>query len=407
MVSLYRQAHDGKQKIFPYNPKPRTYWRDRNNDHALSVYELFKVFTPGKNANGRNIGIISNSENGEPCGTVTARTTIEGGLRYGNPDSYESYVCLKKSYDKMLSEAGLKNPDVQRVLVSSNMYVISHNVRQSTASMPCGDCHTRKQSGAWSSLISVNGVLGEGNVYKDLPTYPDKRLVDEGIIKLGMPYLQIDDKGKVTMNVSDILYATKVDPFMSIAFNSSAPFAMGEFKRMKTVDVPLTVIGDQPGRNVVGAHIATDEVLLMDSYQGDTSLKQVAMLIEATETAALIHQRSQVNIQVVKPYPALVDGLKAASLGELKSDGFIFTIRDSSRQVQYRSGGERVIIKVPYRGNQSSLEQIKVISSDGEYLRMIPAANMIHLQPHTEGLDGYVVFATDKDIYGFFAAVDP
>lgn len=400
----YRQAADGKQKIFPYNPKPRTYWADKNNDHALSRYELYKIYEPGKDEKGKPVGILMNPETGEECARVSARQS-HGSLRYGSPDTYEGVVCQKKAYDKMLREAGVKNPDMEQVLVSSNMYVITHSVRQSTASMPCGDCHTRKQSGAWSSLVSESGVLGSANS-REIRTIPDKRLVDDGIFRLGMDYLKVDDNGSITQNVADILYATKVDPFMTIALNSSSPYAFGEFKRMKTADVPLKVIFDERGRNVVGAQISTEDVMVMDSYQGEASLKEAAVIVEANDLAALIYSKSQVEIKVVKPYAELVNGLKSAALGELKSDGFIFTIRDGSRKIQYRSRGERILIKLPYRGNKNSLDQVKVVSSDGEYLRLISAANMIHMQPHTDAADGYVVFATDEDIYGFFAAVD-
>ena len=60
MQYRYRQAQDGKQKIFPYNPKPRMFWKDKNNQHALSRHELFKGFKPGKDEKGKPIGIIVN-----------------------------------------------------------------------------------------------------------------------------------------------------------------------------------------------------------------------------------------------------------------------------------------------------------------------------------------------------------
>ena len=143
--------------------------------------------------------------------------------------------------------------------------------------MPCGDCHARKQDGSFSSLVSVSGVLGKENV-KEVTQLPTKRLVDEGIVVLDLKYMKVDADGKVTENVSDILYDTKVDPFMTLLRNSSAPEVVGSYTAKTTEDAFKIMGVDEADKAKLTAILSDNSYM----FYGNTTNKKTTGLMVAT-----------------------------------------------------------------------------------------------------------------------------
>ncbi len=154
-------------------------------------------------------------------------------------------MALKQAYDSLLRKKGYKNPDTAEVLTESNEYIISHNTRPSPDSVQCEECHERKQSGAFSSLVSPQGIMGKANE-KLLRTIPDARLVHERNYNLNMPHIRIKEKKENIENTDHILYDTKIDPFMSVLKNSSASEVVGEFRRIERASL-LAAAGPELG----------------------------------------------------------------------------------------------------------------------------------------------------------------
>jgi len=184
--------------------------------------------------------VIVDPETGRELGRVSARMS-HGSMRFGDPDDYAGFLALKRAYDKRMAQKGVSNPDMVMVWTESNEYIISHNTRPATASVPCQDCHSKKQNGSFSALLSKQGLFGGGYV-KEVTRLVDRRLVDEGIVELELPYMKMDENGVVTESVADILAVTRVDPFMTILKASSARDAMGRVSRTST-EKGLAAIG--------------------------------------------------------------------------------------------------------------------------------------------------------------------
>ena len=401
----YREAADGVQKIFPYNPKYRYYWMDQTNKHPLSKYERNLAFVPGEDDEGKPIGIINDPVTGNECGRVSARIS-HGSLRYGEPETYEAYVCLKKSYDKVVADLGLPNPNTQLVWISSNSYVLSHNVRPSTEAMPCVDCHTRKQSGAWSSLVSASGKLGEANI-KEVTTLPAKRLVDEGIVKLGLDYMKVDDAGVVSMNVGDILYSTKVDSFMTILKSSSAIVAEGEWKIAEDINQALDKAGLHGTiRELATQQLDANRVGYIHNTKGDTFIRKANVMINLDDPVNnAIMPKTRVKMLVRKNGPDVADWIRSQGLGELASDTIYFGLNNQDKSAIQFLPSAPALIKIAYRGSATVPSGVSVLASiDGGEIIAMDQSSIVAIQPNTDQAEGFVLFKTPHS--GYFALAD-
>ncbi|HHH39830.1 MAG TPA: cytochrome C, partial [Sedimenticola sp.] len=209
----YRREEDGKLRIVPNNPRARYYWKDRNSRRVLTRTERNSVYRLVTGEHGEEYGEIFDPTTGETLGTAEAYES-HGSLRFRDPSSYAGFLVLKQAYDRLLAGKGVENPDTVIVWTEINNYLMSHNTRPATSALQCDDCHSRKQNGSISSFLSPDGLLGEGNV-REVTELIDRRLVDEGLVVLDLPYMKVDDKGRVTENVSDILYHSLVNPSMT------------------------------------------------------------------------------------------------------------------------------------------------------------------------------------------------
>jgi len=388
----YRAEAGGALKIVPYNPRIRHYWKDRNSDRVLNKTERNSVFELREEEDGTQYGVIVDS-NGNELAQVSVRMS-HGSLRFGDPEDYEGFTALKNAYDSLLMDKGVSNPDAVMVQTESNAYVISHNARPSPSSVQCEECHNRKQSGAFSALVSTDGLFGKDNI-KTVTQLPDRRLVDEGIVLFDFPYMQVDETGKVTENVADILYATKVDPSMTALRSATAPVAAGVLKRMSTAD-GLEAAGLDSSNDSVTTHFSSGKVFLYKANYGNSDVRAVSLIPEANGQTELVFPTYR--MQVALSDNDVASAAENANLGELASQVFSLEMMDKNSREVTRFGS-RVLVKLPYEGTATNADEIKVIFSSGENAdwQAINSNDIVVVQPHSDetGNEGYVAFLTD------------
>lgn len=409
MLYRYRQAEDGQQKIIPYKPRYRYYWKDTVTGDVLVKNDRNAIFKAGEDEDGKAFGIIFDPQTGEEFGQVSARIS-HGSLRFSDPDTYEGFVAMKKAYDSVFKSKGYINPNAAMVWTESNEYVISHNTRPSPESMPCGDCHAKKQSGSFSSLLSVEGVLGEGNT-KEVTELPDKRLVDEGIIILDLEYMKIDADGKVTENVSDILFATKVDPFMTLLQKKGIDTlaeAVGSFAKEATNATVFTDIAlKDADKTKLAARLQSGSALVFKANATNEDMRGLAVIADAESinTALLPNYRVMLGLLNAKGIDAAKQVLQASGLGNLSSSVVYFRAQDQNRKLVNTMVGGDVLLKVPYQGTKATASTINVAyigwSVDG--VNTVDAADIVTIQPKVGTEDGYVVFKASATGFYFVA----
>ncbi len=394
----YRQAEDGSLKIVPYNPRIRYYWKDRNSGRIMTRHERNSVFEARTGKDGKRYGVIVDPETGKELGRVSARMS-HGSMRFGDPDDYAGFLALKRAYDKLMRQKGLDNPDMVQVWTESNEYIISHNTRPATASVPCQDCHSKKQNGSFSALLSKEGLFGGGYV-KEVTRLVDRRLVDEGLVELELPYMKMDDSGLVTENVADILSVTRVDPFMTILKASSARDATG-----RVVPVPL-----EKGLAAIGAEGAvatalansfpTGEMLLYRPIHGAAALRALAVMPESNGTNERIFPAYRLRAAVAGE--SVTAAARGAGLGVLASPVFRLEARDDhNRPVSLFTD---VLVKLPYQGSAKEAGAVQVIHSvDGSEWSPL-SGQLVAFRPDDGQADGMVIFRTGH--FSYFAVVD-
>ncbi|MFK5986701.1 MAG: cytochrome C [Pseudomonadota bacterium] len=402
----YRQAEDGRSKIIPYNPRIRHYWKDKNSNRVLSREEYLSVYSSKTDASGELYGVIIDPVSGEELAIVTA-SSGRHGVSYGAPKNYADFVQLKTAYDKLMQSKGHKNTNMQQIWIESNEYIMTHNVRSSADSLQCETCHAKKQSGSFSSLISPDSIFGASSV-KTVTELPDKRLVDDGYIVLGLDYFKVDGQGVVTENVDDILYSTKVNPFMSILKASNAIVNNGQFKTtslasaMTELNINSTLV-----KATIDNGSGSDKVYLYNTHQGDKALKNSGMVVFAYGSVDAIFPTYRAQAEVYNSISAdvlkrLNDVLPGASVA---SSIYRFQVIDKNNQL-VTSFSEKIYIKIAYSGTASSVDNIAILSlADGSAtIKPLDKANILSIQPQSELSDGYIMFSVDT--LGYFVAME-
>ncbi len=391
---LYQYRTDEKQRlsIVPYNPRARYYWKDRGTGRMLTKTERDSVFTAAKDADGNTIGILKDPVSGDTLGRVSTRFS-HGAYRYNDPDSYEGFVALKRAYDSLLTSKGITNADAVLVWTEVNQYLMSHNTRPAVSSVQCEACHNRKQNGSFSSLISENGIFGSGNV-KTVTTLPDKRLVDKGIVILDKSYMKIDADGQVTETVADILFASKVNPSMTVLNAAKSGIATGRMAA-KNVQSALTGAGIPSDRVSAIQDKAglSGDLYLFKPQQGGDEVQKVALMAESGQMNDALFPNYRFRIQESESGVETRAG--SAGFGALRSKVYDINATDTGGSAVTNFPGQGILIKLPYTGNETDASRIKVITSeDGSSWNAIDTDNIITVQPPTSDEEGYILFRT-------------
>jgi len=340
----YRQGEDGRLKMMPYQATPRFYWWDKHNQRVISRRERLQV-------------------------TGSERT----------PQSYDEVKQLKTAFDALLTQKAYRNVDSQLVWTESNDYLISHNTKPAVSTMPCDECHERKSNGSVSSLVAPNGVLGEKN-QRIVASMSDKtayrRLVDEGVVKLEMPYFHVDDQGRIVENVSDILYETKIEPFTTALRTPSQTVVSGEFNPL-ALDEALRDSGlaQDDAAVAAAASLGSSSVFLFNNALVSKELRGFAVWVAyndvskvivpnyrldvATRSWLSLAQRNAKNkVLPLKNYAIQQDKRK----GVVTSSVFSFSFQDQRKQKTQALGGNRLLVKLPYAGRATTTGDVSLMA---------------------------------------------
>lgn len=409
MLYRYRQAEDGQQKIIPYKPRYRYYWKDAVSGKVLVKNDRNSIFKADEDDDGL-FGIMFDPQTGEEFGRVSARIS-HGSMRYSDPDTYEGFVAMKKAYDGVFRSKGYTAPNAVMVWTESNEYVISHNTRPSPESMPCGDCHAKKQSGSFSSLLSVEGVLGEGNT-KEVTELPDRRLVDEGIVILDFEYMKIDADGKVTENVSDILYATKVDPFMTLLQKKGIDTvneAVGAFAKADDNEAVFKAIAlNDADKTKLATSLQSGKGLVFKANATNEGMRGLAVIADAESVNKDLLEDYRVMLGILneKGIVAAKQVLAASELGNLSSSVVYFRMHDNQRKLVNTMVGGDVLLMVPYEGVKTAVSAVNIayINWAVDSVNTVDEADVIAIQPKVGTENGYVIFRASAT--GFYFVAD-
>lgn len=422
----YRDDQEGKRKITPHNPYYRYLWIDTVTGWALSRYERGLVFRPAEKQEGEEksyFNIIDPQSGSQLPGRIEG-TMSHGSPSFKEPEDADSYRSLKVAYDSLMAQRhgpllNGRRPDVKMVWFESNEYIISHNVRPANEALDCAECHARKQNGAFSSLLKADGVLGSGNI-KTLAKIPDPALVDEGVVKLELPYMRVASDGMIYTSQEAILFTTLIEPFMSINNAPVSRFFGGLFSKMSLGELANNGIKD--GKELASVFGSNVEFYGVAPRYGKGGLQgSIAALLVNTLTDALASKWRAEFLQFERS-PELSKFLRERNFGELASDVMLISMLDDTKQPKTNFLGNSMIVKMPYRGRSTRADQIAIVASaDGREIHHLDPANILHFaparrvdgttlpggqasNPDLEMEDGYVVFQTDTT--GFFGVTD-
>jgi len=422
----YRDNQEGKRKITPYNPRLRYLWIDTVTGWALSKFERGLVVTPAEKKEGETISYmdIIDPQSGSKLPGRLEGTMSHGSAALKDPVDADSYRSLKVAYDSLMTQRHgplLKGrqPDVKMVWFESNEYIISHNVRPANQALDCADCHAVKQNGSFSSLLKADGVFGSGNT-KVVTKLPDPALVNEGVVKLDLPYMRVAGDGTISTTQDDVLFTTLINPFMTISNAPGSQFFGGFLRKMTLEEMFRGATQDSKGLlDMIGS---TTEVYGVAPRYGKGALRNtVAAMPVNTITDALASQW-RVEFLQYELSPELSAFLRDRKFGELASDVIHVSMLDDTKQKMTNMLGNSLFVKIPYRGRSTEIGKIDVIASvDGSEIHRVDPKNIVYFaparavngttlpggqanNPNLEMEDGYVVFKTDTA--GFYGLTD-
>jgi cytochrome c553 len=418
LLYQYKKQEDGLSKITSFNPYQgvRSTWRDKKSDKVLSRAELAMVYQDApKDASGLvTQGIIINALDGSELGRVG-----KTGAAYDAPRTYEQFMALKTAYDKLMEKRGFPGTDMQYVWAEANSYMLNHGTKPSAAALPCADCHERKQSGAWSALIGPSSILGDQGPKNLVDFYelrgknmawtiPDQRLLDEGHIRFDAPYLKRDPaNGHITARTGDVLHATRIDPFLTIAKNSSAKHIFGDL-RATTLSAALGNINmvNDDYRKALEASSGKTPVFYFNTSHGAADLQNAAVIGLGGGIADKVLPEYRLTLDLYADLPqSLVSTLEAQVAGsKLTSSAFWFNAKDKQNKTitQFM---EPLYIKMPYKGKATTPEGVRILSSaDGSVIKQLEVKSIIDVKPDNDAHAGYVIFSTSQ--FGWFAVLD-
>ncbi|WP_456403944.1 hypothetical protein [Thiolapillus sp.] len=401
----YRREEDGKLRMTPYNPRARYFWKDKNSDRVLTKTERNSVFEYVEKEDGSKVGQVKDPDTGEVVLEVSARIS-HGSMRYSDPDTYEGFAALKKIYDKLLTNKGVENPDVAIVWTEINRYLMSHNTRPSTEALECESCHRRKQNGVISSLVAPDSILGSGNV-KEVTTLPDPRLVEDGLVILDLPYMQVDEEGKVTESVEDILYYSLVNPSMTRLNNEIAPSQRGQARKVTAVKAMNAAgIWDEKHRKLVINELGGEDSFIFRPNYGVAPIRGISVMTPSGFVMDMIMPYTSFRAALVEDAAVTKAAGKAANKKtRLASDLVALEVINSEGDVISGLMDVDMLVVLPYRGGMNAPGKLQLLASvDGKEWDNLGSGDILAVKPAHDGLSGYAIVRTTD--MGYFAIAD-
>ncbi len=376
----FRRGDDQTPKIFPYQPAVRYYVQDRVSGRVLYRHERDSIFEQKTGADGRTfIAIVDPVTRAE---TGRALQTPAGDIE---PEGYAGFKAMKQACDRLLGERGYLQADTRLVYVEANRYVISHNTVSSPRSVACGECHDRTASGSFSARLSPQGLLGAARQIT-VAQLPDRRLVDEGVVELPLPYQRIDDTGRVFKTVGDELYASRFEPSMSVLQAETTRTINGSFKS-RSADEAVVFTGiDAELADRLKARLGSADWLLFNSRVGDASLRQLALLVADDVRHLVLLEDVRVQADSRPLAPADKQQISQRVPGTVSGDRYALHLTDAAGQRLTRLDVPDMLLLLPYTGQARSMEQVRVAYSDGgNTWAAVPATELLALSAATDG----------------------
>jgi hypothetical protein len=386
----YSAMEDGGLRVRPYNARYRAQWIDKTSGHILNKTERNSVFRMEVDADGNRTGYLINPVTDEVLGTVSVRMS-HGSWRFTDPSDYDGIVAQKGAYEALLTSMGYENPNLVLRWGASNFYVMSHNTRPATESVQCEECHERTARGAFSSLISTNGVMGESNS-KTVVSYADSRLIDEGVVEMAFPSMKADAQGVITENTADVLYYSAINPSLSILGTAVAPVFTGVMG-VSPGSEALTSLGltSEEVSQLQAEMPASTSIYLFKPRYGDQMVMDTAVMSEKNNQADTVLPNYRFLIRA-ETGQVLTSATQAGRVRLSQVYQIEATNGDGQSVDQFP--GTPLYIKLPWTG--SDQDNLTVIfSSDGQTWNDLAADQIVVSQPATSDRDGYVVVRTD------------
>jgi hypothetical protein len=243
-------------------------------------------------------------------------------------------------------------------------------------------------------------------VIKARSSIPDPRLVTDGYIILDMKYTNMSADGKMVQNVSDILFETKIDPFMSLLKNSSASETIGEFTRTDTAHL-LSIVGSTLAQKM-GPELPSQDSFMFLGTKGDASLRNMAAAIDGNTVNSILFPTYRGALGFLEGAESSVQSfLSQRGLGNLRSKVFYLDIRDAGNKRVTSFNGAPLFVKALYKGQKTSVNDINVVVAEmggGKSIRKLAASDILDMQHASDLGDGYVIFKTSTP--GYFVVTD-
>ena len=387
----FRRGDDQMAKIFPYNPAFRYFIQDRVSGRVLYRHERDSAFEQKTTATGeRYLAIV------DPLTRTETGRAVRTAAGEAEPDTYSGFKALKQAYDRLLVDKGYPGADTRFVYVEANRYVISHNTAPSPRSVACGECHSRSANGSFSARLAPTGLLGAQREIS-LTRLPDPRLVTEGIVALSLPYLRVDEQGRVFKTVGDELYASRFESSLSVLNAETTRSIEGLFKQRPMSEA--TVFADiDPGLAArLQAGLAADDWLLFNSRVAHASLRGVALLAADTPRNRTLLGDSRLRVDSRSPTPTDRQQIGMAVTGSVTGDILTLRLTDAAGQPQKSLDDGQVLMLLPYSGTATRLDQLRVAcSAEGQTWTAAASPDLLELQAATEtGEPGRLLMRVD------------
>ncbi|MGD9163979.1 MAG: hypothetical protein PVF13_04390 [Chromatiales bacterium] len=389
---MYRYAagEDGSLRIRPYNARYRSQWMDKRTGYVLNKTERDSVFRMEIAEDGSRTGLLIDPVSGTTLGQVDVSYS-HGRWRFAAPADYATIVALKGAYDSLLSLKGVENPNTVQVWGASNFYVLSHNTRPATEAVQCEECHEKTSRGAFSSLVSESGVLGESNS-KTVTEIPDRRLIDEGIVEMAFPSMKADAQGVITENTADVLYYSAINPSLSRLGTAIAPVFAGYLRVVDTTTGLSEVgLGNDEVTQLLGMLSASDSIYLFAPRYGEQMLRETAILAEKNNQADAVLPSYRFLVRMAD-HAVIESAMQSASLS--LAQVYKLEAKNGDGESVDQFPGTPLFIKLPWTG--SDLDALTVASSsDGAAWADLQADQIVVAKAATGDTDGYVIIRSN------------
>jgi len=210
--------------------------------------------------------------------------------------------------------------------------------------------------------------------------------------------------------VSDILFVTKVDPFMTLLQKKGIDTlteAVGSFTAPDANASVFTEVGlNDADKPKLEARLQSGKGLVFKANAANAGMKGLAVIADAESTNATLLPKYRIMLGQLndKGIDAAKAILQASELGDLRSGVAYFRAHDEVRKLVTNMVGGDVLIKLPYQGAKISTASVNVAyidwSVDG--INTVAAEDIVAIQAKVAE-DGYVIFKASATGFYFIA----